>query len=189
LLEFLAQFCHNVIHFPQFAVPEPAMVKVALLSCCLLAAGYMPLIVPFIAPALLPLQPRQGSIIVSAHGPAATIIHKAGLGTATAHIRARVTLQDLQQDCLDNDIEGSRECSMSMLTRRAAAEPLFHASANCPAHTLTTDSLQSQFAYRNDAWVNLKPLPGEDSILDGSEASGASLLDEQFRTLCPTREK
>jgi hypothetical protein len=132
---------------------------------------------------------------LSIKGWQATIIRLEGKNTSKALAVGEVKYQNAKEYC-DRDPGGETKQYGGKLTKEQCIQKvlkedkgkLYSVSADCPRRTLTNDfgtftlmGQSSDMGIRQNVWRN--NITGE--ILDGSNASGAPVIDEQFKLLCP----
>ena len=142
---------------------------------------------------------RAADFPLSIKGWQATIIRLEGLNTSKALAVGQVRYQNAKEYC-ERDPGGETikyggkltkgQCIQEVLRKEHGN--LYSASADCPRKTLlshigsfTLVGQSSDLGYPQNLWRN--NFTGE--ILDGSNASGAPLLDAQFELLCPAFAK
>jgi hypothetical protein len=132
---------------------------------------------------------------ISSKGWQATIIRLEGKNTSKALAVGEVKYDNAKEYC-DRDPGGETKQYGGKLTKEQCIQKvlreekgkLYSVSADCPRRTLTNDfgtftlmGQSSKMGFRQNVWRN--NVTGE--ILDGSNASGAPVIDEQFKLLCP----
>lgn len=140
--------------------------KLALL--CLLSLAVLPIAVL--------AQSSPGSFPFSEHGQTATVLRSSARGTEYAQATVRLTDADARQFCENHRVAGE-PCT----SKGQSHEWVF--SANCATGLLTKTSTDHYERSRrtDEGWYDLE----KAELLDGSQASGAPLLDIQFQVLCP----
>jgi hypothetical protein len=142
-----------------------------------------------------PISVRAEDFFLSIKGWQATLIRLEGVNTSKALAVGQVRYQNAKEYC-ERDPGGitkryggrltNEQCIQEVL--RQEQGKLYSASADCPRKILlshigsfTLIGQTNESGFRQNLWRN--NVTGQ--ILDGSNASGAPLLDSQFQLLCP----
>jgi hypothetical protein len=134
---------------------------------------------------------------LSSKGCQATVTRIEGQNTSKALAVGKVTPENANEYC-ERDPGGETikyggkltkdQCIQKVLKEEKGK--LYSASADCPRKTITTSwgetySVAGRDQFGQYAWRNVRT--GE--ILNGSNASGAPIVGEQFKMLCPAFSK
>jgi hypothetical protein len=137
---------------------------------------------------------------LSSKGPSATIVAYSGLDSPNALIIGQIQLKDAREFCHrdpggDTVKYGGRltfsQCVNQVLSEEKGKK--YHARANCQEGRIfdprgdlyILKQKKQEGSYRDYIWIDAK----SGSVLDGSSASGATVITELYKVLCATASR
>lgn len=133
---------------------------------------------------------------LSSKGPSATIVAYAGLDTSEAVIVGQIQVGDAKEYCErdpggDTTKYGGRltfsQCVNQLLSAERGRK--YYARANCPERRISDPwgnrYLLKQKKWEGSFWNFVWADANNGAILDGSNASGAPVITELYKVLCP----